>query len=81
MNVFLINTSIPVTLYGIMLTFRDSNKSFKLDEYLLETMSNYDFNVSLSNPKDQKLIYEFRKEMKSDIKQKGRTSNRDKSTI
>ena len=56
MNVFLINTSIPVTLYSIMLTFRDSNKSFKLDEYLLKTMSNYDFNVSLSNPKDKKLI-------------------------
>ena len=44
-----------------MLNFRDSNKSFKLDEDLLETMTNYDFKVRHSNPKDQKLIYEFAK--------------------
>ena len=37
MNVFLINDGIPVTLYSNMLTFRDSNKTFKLDGDLLET--------------------------------------------
>ena len=42
-------------LYSIMVTFRDSNKSFKLDGDLLETMTNYDFNVSLPNPQHQKL--------------------------
>ena len=31
MNDFLINTSIAVTLCSNMLTFRDTNKSFKLD--------------------------------------------------
>ena len=62
-----------------MLTFRDSNKSFELDRDLLETKTNYDFNVSHSNRKDQKLIYEFGKEMIFNIKQKGRKSNRDKS--
>ena len=56
MNDFLINEGIPVTLFSNMITFRDSNKSFKLDGDLLETMTNYDFNVSHSNPKDQKLI-------------------------
>ena len=51
MRDFLTNGGIPVTIYSNMLTFRDSNKSFKLDGDLLETMTNYDFNVSLSNPK------------------------------
>ena len=64
-----------------MLTFRDSNKSFKLNGGLLETMTNYDFNVNDANPQDQNLIYEFGKEMKFDFEQKGRKSNRDKSLI
>ena len=81
MNNFSINAGIPVSLYSNISTFTDSNKSFKLDGDLLETMTNYDFNVSRSNPEDQKLIYEFGKEMKFDIKQKGRKSNRDKSMI
>ena len=44
-----------------MLTFRDSNRSFKLDGDLLKTMLKYDFNVSNCNPQDRKLIYEFGK--------------------
>ena len=60
---FLINGRISVTLYSDMLTFRDSSKSFKLDADLLETMKNYDFNVNHANPQDQKLIYEYGKEM------------------
>ena len=75
------NGGIPVSLYSKMLTFRDSNKSFKLDGDLLETMTNYDFKVNHANPQNQKLIYEFGKEMNLDIKQKGRKSNRDKSMI
>ena len=81
MNDFLINGGIPVSLYSSLLTFRDSNESFKLDGDLLETMTNYDFSVNHANPQDQKLIYEFGKEMNFDIKQKGRKSNRDKSMI
>ena len=66
-----------------MVTFKDSIKTFKLDRDLLETMTNFDINVSHSNLQDQKLIYKFGKEMKFDIKQKGRKSNRDRyiSTI
>ena len=79
MNDFLINEGIPVTLFSKMITFRDSNKSFKLDGDLLETMTIYDFNVSHSSPKNQKPIYEFGKEMNSNIKQIGRKSDRDKS--
>ena len=39
MNDFSINGGVPVTLFIIMLTFRDSNESFNLDGDLLETMT------------------------------------------
>ena len=81
MNNFLINESIPVTLYSNMVTFRDSNKSFKLDGDLLEALTNFDFKIDHSSQQDRKLIYEFGKEMKFDIKQKGRKSDKDKSLI
>ena len=81
MNDFLRNRGIPVSLYSNMLISRDSNKSFKLDGDLLETVTNYDFNIDHSNQQDRKLIYQFGKEMKFDIKQKGRKSDRDKSLI
>ena len=81
MNDFLINEGIPVTLVSNMLIFRDSNKSFKLEGDLLETMTNYDFNVDHSNQQDRKLIYEFVKEMNFNIRQKGNKSDRDKSII
>ena len=79
MNDFLINNGVPVTLLSNMIIFRDSNKSFKLDGDLLETMTNYDFNVDHSNQQDRKLFYEFAKEMNFNIKQKGKKSERDKS--
>ena len=47
--IFLINTSIPVTLSIKMLTFRDSINTFKKDGDLLETITNCDFNVDHSN--------------------------------
>ena len=80
-NDFLINEGIPVTLVSNILIFRDSNKSFKLDGDLLETMTNYDFNVDHSNQQDRKLIYEFAKEMNFNIRQKGKKSDRDKSIV
>ena len=81
MNDFLINKGIPVTLVSNLLIFRDSNKSFKLEGDLLETITNYDFNVDHSNQQDRKLIYEFAKEMNFNIKEKGNKSERDKSII
>ena len=81
MNDFKINDGIPVTLVSNMLIFRDSNKSFKLEGDLLETMTNYDFNVDHSNQQDRKLIYEFVNEMNFNIRQKGNKSDRDKSII
>ena len=81
MKDFLIKEGIPVTLFSNMLLFRDSSKFFKLDGDLLKTMTNYDFNVSHSDLKDQKLIYEFGKEMNFNIKQKGRKKDSHKSMI
>ena len=75
----MINKSIPVTLYNNLLNYRVSKKPFKSDGDLLKTMANYKFDVTHSNPQDQKLIYEFQKEMKIGIKLRGRKSNRDKS--
>ena len=71
MNDFSIIGGIPVSLYSNMITFTESNKPFKLDGDLLETITNYDFNVDHSNQPDRKLIYEFLKEMKYNNKQKG----------
>ena len=81
MNEVLINGGIPVTLFSSMLTFTASNKSFKFDGDLLETMKNFDFNVSHSIPQDQRLIHEFGKEMDFNIRQKGRKCHGDKSLM
>ena len=75
------NESIPVTLFTKMLTFRVSKKPFKLDGDLLETLTNYDFTFSHSNPEGQKLIYELGKKLNFNNKQKGRKSDREKSMI
>ena len=81
MNDFLIHGSIPVTLFSNMITFRDSNKTFRLEEDLLKLITNYIFNVDHSSPQDKKLIYEFAKEMNYDTKSTGRPSTRHTSTI
>ena len=53
MHDLLINTSVPVTLHSKMLTFSDTNRSFKLDGDLSKTMTNYKFNVDHSNPQNK----------------------------
>ena len=44
-------------------------------------MTNYNFMIDHSNPQDQKLIYEFAKELNFDIRQKGRKSDGDTSLM
>ena len=77
MNDFSINGSILVTLYSNMLTFGDSDESFKFDGDLLKTMTKHKFNVDHSNPQDRQILYDFGKQMKFNIMQIGRKSNRD----
>ena len=81
LNDFLIHGTIPVTIFSNMIVFRDSNKSFRLEGDLLKVITNYKFNVDQSNPQDKKLIYQFAKEMKYDIKSTGRPSVRHNSMV
>ena len=81
MNDFLIHGTIPVTIFSNMITFRDSNKTFRLEGDLLKVITNYKFNADHSSPQDKKLIYEFAKEMNYDTKSTGRPSTRHTSII
>ena len=69
-----INKTIPITLYGNMLTFRDTNKQFELKGDLLEMITNSKFNVDLTSLSDKKLMYDFAKEMLFDPKASGNKS-------
>ena len=72
---------IPITLYGNMLTFRDTNKQFELKGDLLEMITNSKFNVDLASLSDKKLMYDFAKEMHFDKKASGNKSIRDRKLI
>ena len=76
-----IHNSIPITLYGNMLTFRDTNKQFELKGDLLEMITNSKFNVDLASLSDKKLMYDFAKEMHFDPKADGNKSTRDRKLI
>ena len=75
------NNTIPITLYGNMLTFRDTNKQFELKGDLLEMITNSKFNVDLASLSDKKLMYDFAKEMHFDPKASGNKSTRDRKLI
>ena len=76
-----IHNSIPITLYGNMLTFRDTNKQFELKGDLLEMITNSKYNVDLASLADKKLMYDFAKEMHFDTKAQGNKSTRDRTPI
>ena len=76
-----INKTIPFTLYGNMLTFRDTNKQFELKGDLLEMITNSKFNIDLASLTDKKLMYDFAKEMHFDSKGSGIKSTRDRKLI
>ena len=63
-NDFLINKNVPVTRFNNMLTFRDTNKIFKLEGDLLKVMTNNKFNIDHSDEQNREIIREFAKEMK-----------------
>ena len=80
-NDFLINEKVPVTIFNNMLTFRDTNKTFKLEGDLYKVITEYKFNEDRSNKQNRQGIYEFGKEMKYKLKYKGRPSTRHTSMI
>ena len=80
-NDLLMKNKIPITLYGNMLTFRDTNKQFELTGNLLEMITNKDYNADHASLADKKLMYDFAKEMHFDTKAQGRKPTRDKTLI
>ena len=80
-NDLLMKNKIPITLYGNMLTFRDTNKQFELTGDLLEMITNKDYNVDHASLADKKLMYDFAKEMHFDMKAVGKKPTRDKTLI
>ena len=53
MNDFLIHGTIPVTIFSNMITFRDTNKTFRLEGDLLKVITNHKFNADHSSPQDK----------------------------
>ena len=80
-NDFLINEKVPVTIFSNMITFRNTKKVFKIEGDLYKLITDYKFNVDHSNKQNQQIIYEFGKEMKYKLKNKGRPSIRHNSMI
>ena len=62
-----------------MLTFRDTKKAFKIEGDLYKVVTDYKFNLDHSNKQNRQIIYEFGKEMKYKLKNKGRPSIRHNS--
>ena len=75
------HNSKPITLYGNILTFRDTRKEYELTGDLLEMITNSKYNVNLASLQDKKLMYDFAKEMNFDLKDVGKKSTRDKTLI
>ena len=71
-NYLKINKIIPITLYYNMLTFRDTAKEFELKRDLLKMITIKNYNVDLASLQDKKLMYDFAKEMKFDLKAQGK---------
>ena len=80
-NDLLINNTIPITLYGNILTVRDTRKKFELKGDLLEMITNTKFNVDLASLSDKNLMYDFAKEMNFDMRAQGNKSIRDRKLI
>ena len=76
-----INNSIPITLYNNLLTFRDTGKEFELKGDLLKMITNKNYNVNNASLSDEKLMYDFAKEMHFVERRVGNKSTRDKTLI
>ena len=80
-NDLLIHNTLPITLHDNLITFRDSGKVFELKGYLLEMITNKNYNVDLAKLSDKKLMYDFAKEKNFDMKTIGKKSTRNKTLI
>ena len=76
-----IHNSIPITLYGNILTFRDTAKEIESTGELLKIITNKNYNADLASLSDKKLMYDFAKGMNFDLKAPGNKSTRDRTLI
>ena len=75
------NGTIPITLYGNILTFRDTGKQFELKGDLLEMITDSKFNADPASLSDKKIMYDFAKEMNFDMRAQGNKSIRERKLI
>ena len=64
-----------------MLTFRDTGREFYIKRDLLELITKMNYNVDLAKLSDKKLMYDFAKELKFDLKAIGKKSTRVRTLI
>ena len=75
-NYLLTKNTLPITLHGNMLNFRDTGKEFELKGNLLKMMTNKNYKVDLASLSDKNLMYDFAKEMNFDVRGQSRKSTR-----
>ena len=63
------------------MTFRDTGKEFELKGDLLKMITNKNYYVDLASLSDEKILYDFEKEMYFDVKATGNKSTRDRSPL
>ena len=80
-NDLMIHNTIPVTLYDILLRFRDTKKEFELKGDLFKMITNKFYNVDLASLSGKKLMYDFAKEMHLDVSGPDNKHTRDRSLI
>ena len=80
-NDFLINKTIPVTLYNNLLTFRDTDKKFELNGDPLKKITDKYYNLDYAKLPDEKIMFEFAKEMYFDEWALGDKSSRDQPLV
>ena len=80
-NDLLIKNTIPNIFYNNLLTFRDTGKKFELKGDLLKMITNNNLNVDLASLADEKLLYDFAKEMNFDLKAVCKKSTRDRTLV
>ena len=80
-NDLLKNKTIPVTLYDILLPFRDTDEKFELHGDLSKTINTKNYNVNLAKLSDKNLMFDFAKEMYFDERFQGEKSASVKSLL
>ena len=75
------HNTIPITLYGNLLTFRDIGKVFTLEGDLLKMIITKNYNIDFASLQDKKLMYDFAKEMNFDVRAIGNKPTRDRTLI